>query len=324
MPPVPPAPLLVGTVALGLALAACGATHRVVPAPAVAISAPPVPGAGTTGSATPPVPVPPASTAPIPTVPTAPPTPVVGQCWTTLTDAVFLAPSNPSPSVDCASTHQLETLAVVPLTGAVAAADTPPADATSFGRAAGKTCAGVVARVAGTGGAASIWDSSVMPVPSVPTVADWTAGARWARCDAAVLAFAQVSGLAQSARRFAIRRGALAGADPASPRLRLCATRGKGSADPVRYVESCDHSHNAEYTHDFALGPVAAAYPGQQALTTRLEQLCRARLTDHATVAFTSLGAYISGPDQTAWEAGNHTGQCLLNVKDKTRGTSLK
>ena len=78
------------------------------------------------------------------------------------------------------------------------------------------------------------------------------------------------------------------------------------------FVTSCGDPHDNEvyYLHQYAAGP----YPGGEAAAAELEGVCLGQFAafvgrDYATSA---LGIYSLSPDQSSWEAGVLTGECLV------------
>ena len=220
------------------------------------------------------------------------------------TDPMF--PSDTSPAVPCDSSHESETYAVVPITGAIAAQPQRPSPLWLQ-----QTLAGACswnAMVAYLGGQSLDALQNVQVLQITPSVPEWERGVRKVRCDA-LIGPRTSAGVNSVSRPL---RGILR--QPAGDEFRVCRFDGQEIG--------CDRPHDAELIN--AWTKLRAAKPSRRttaAETAEVLAFCRPKaqaflggpLAKHPRVVL-----YPGLPPQSPAAGTMALGQCWLG--DATRG----
>jgi len=215
--------------------------------------------------------------------------PQVGQCYAT-PDDVLADPHDPSPPVDCARPHTLETYAVLHPRHRLDRATMARMD---------QQC---VRRIKSFLGGGDFAQTAVSVYYFTPTPAQRRDGDRWVRCDAAVVTDTAVSGARPVTGSL---RGAFAHGVPEAYRRCL-----DGAPDPAAALPlvPCTRPHVAEQMPSGVdLGALGDRYPGTTALTRRANERCARIVRAQVPEAARSL---VVVPTATMWRAGATTAQC--------------
>jgi hypothetical protein len=215
--------------------------------------------------------------------------PRVGQCHDT-PDAVLADPHDPSPPVDCARPHTLETYAVLRPDG--------PLDARTLAEM-DRRC---VRRIDAFLGSGAFQQTAVSVYYFTPTRAEQADGARWVRCDAGVVAD---TGVATARRVTGSLDDAFAGGVPRE--YRRCLDSGPNPA-AVQPLVPCSRPHVAEQLPPGVdLGDPAEPYAGTDRLVAEAQPRCAAAVQAEIPDAGRSL---VVVPTARMWRAGTTTAQC--------------
>lgn len=218
----------------------------------------------------------------------APPPPKVGACYTYSWKALDAA-SGPTKTVSCSKSHTAVTYYVGTFTGAAAASTTPVSSATVADSGSG--CWAALVRKVGVKAAAL---TRVKMGFFVPTQAQWTAGARWYRCDA-VLAKTS-SALAPIPKNFlrSVKK-----ASGISAYRKCLTTRGK--------LVACTSGKARYVARKYAtLGSLSAPYPGNSGVAGTSMALCSRALGK----AF----KYATWPLADNWSLGQRQATCYART----------
>lgn len=249
--------------------------------------------------------------------------PRTGQCWTaSRTNADSWAAWEGAAATPCAKSHTMYTFAVGHLTGPQPTdwevSSTNPALRDSVAAAAGATCTAPYAKllpsIQGT-------DTLIRSFFFVPSRTQWKSGARWVRCDLALVDF----GTRASEERFATLPATIStlvdgvATDPAA--YGLCVDTGHSVAtgpfaDKTDVITDC--RDNPEWV--FAgrgsfTEPAGAAYPTKAAISARLSTVCGGTLTSSDQL----WSGYF--PNAADWKAGDRTIECWAGLKSWKPGS---
>lgn len=218
----------------------------------------------------------------------APSAPKVGACYAYSWKALDAA-SGPTKTVSCSKSHTAVTYYVGTFTGAAAAGTTPVNPAAVADSGSG--CWAALVRKIGVKAAAL---TRVKMGYFVPTQAQWTAGARWYRCDAV---------LAKSSSKLApIPKNFLRSAKKASgiSAYRRCLTA-KGA------LVTCTSGKARYVARKYAtLGSLSAPYPGNSGVSGTSMALCSRALGK----AF----KYATWPLADGWGLGQRQATCYART----------
>ncbi|MER7273599.1 septum formation family protein [Dactylosporangium sp. NPDC000244] len=248
------------------------------------------------------------------TTPKIPPPPV-GACYSTSVDYFATATTTQFSfkSVDsCSSSHASETFYVGDLTGAAASGTTPPkGEALKDGWTKCNTEAEKF-----LGG--SYYDGRLELLVLVPSSTQWSAGARYLRCDLAEV----VSDGDKPVSRSGSLKGALSGDKPLALgcAMEVYDTDGKTWLDYT--PTTCTATHNMEYvgTYTSTDRPFpsnsderkTAMRPGCEALGAKYLGMTASQLTNHQQVG---IGFWMV--DEENWNRGNRSARCYAMLFDK-------
>ncbi len=229
-----------------------------------------------------------AGAAPAPAQATAPPPPRVGSCYTyTFAQAQVL--SLAAAPVPCRGNHTAVTYFVGRLTGPAAAGPVITALAV---RSAANVC--TVRQLSVLGPRVLLTRSDPFNA-FMPTNAQWTAGARWFRCDAVL--YASDTSLQRIPANFVRRIRTTSGVNA----YRACLTAA-GKKVP------CSRPHTYAASTYSSLGSRTAAYPGDRTVKARAIAACRRLLPRNGR------RIYVEWPTAHAWSIGRRYVQCFAAV----------
>lgn len=215
--------------------------------------------------------------------------PRVGQCYHT-PDSVLPDAHDPTPPVDCEQPHTLETYAVLRADG--------PLDRKTMARM-DERC---VEEVRGFLGGGDFRHTAVSVYYFAPTRAAQDDGARWVRCDVAVVTDTAVSGTRQVTGSL---QDAFADGVPASYRRCLDGAPEPSANQPL---VPCSRPHVAQQLPSGVdLGAADRPYPGIERLSARANPRCARAVR----VAMPDSGrSLVVVPTARMWEQGVTTAQC--------------
>lgn len=203
-----------------------------------------------------------------PATPPADAAPQVGQCRE-LAPAAADAQSDSTPPIDCSQPHNAYTFYVGRYQGA-----TPDNDY------AGYQCLSRIPKALGiTPQQAKL--TAYYTVFFQPTSQQWAAGARWFRCDLAIVAGSSLRPLPASVTPF-----------PKPPPDSLSACRSGDQRVP------CSEAHSYRAYSTFLFGGSAPSIPGDKQLLAEAEKKCPGNTT------------YYTWPSASAWRYGDRIGVC--------------
>jgi len=246
--------------------------------------------------------------------------PSAGQCWNgTIGNAGDWADWQGGAATACSKPHTLYTYAIGHVSGLQptdwAVSSSNPALSDKVAAAASATCDEPYAK---------IFPSSEQPETLlrtyffVPTRAQWKGGARWVRCDVALVDF----GTRVSEERFADLPTAIGTlvadmtSDPAA--YGLCVDTGHSVktgpfADKTDVITDCRDNPEWVFLANGTFSQAAgAAYPAKSAITARLNQVCGSQLNRNDEIWS---GYY---PTAATWKTGDRAIQCWAAFKDWT------
>ena len=213
----------------------------------------------------------------------------VGQCHDT-PDSVLPDPHDPTPAVDCARPHTLETYAVLH--------PEQPLGPRSVSRLS-EQCA---QRIGAYLGGRDYRQTAVSVYYFTPSEAQQQNGARWVRCDAGVVT--DTAGIRARRVTGSLHR-AFAGGVPLPYRRCLNAPPDPTS---VQGLVPCERPHVAELLPTGQdLGRAGEPYPGAHRLTSRADAACARSVRSAVPEAFRSL---VIVPTRPMWKAGQTRAQC--------------
>lgn len=193
---------------------------------------------------------------------TAPAKPGVGTCHDLTYDQAY-ADSDPAPAVPCRRTHTLRTFLVPTVPDRIDMDDDEALEALVTRR-----CSPALLRVVSGGSLERRLMSAYSYFWFTPTRAQVRAGARWVRCDLALLA--GLDGITTLPRA---SRPQLQGRPPYDDRVARCYTGRQPGG--YHYVTACSrkHQYRARKVYDLG-GPKGRAYPGRQGFERIGERRC--------------------------------------------------
>jgi hypothetical protein len=248
--------------------------------------------------------------------------PTIGQCWNgTIKDAGDWADWSGSSATACGRSHTLYTYGVGHVTGlqptdwAVSASN--PALRDDVAAAASKTCDAPYAKLLPTLPDAS--HSLLRVFFFVPSRAEWKQGARWVRCDLALLDF----GTSTAHERFAPLPASISTltdavvSDPLTYAMCLDTdhSTAKGPfADSSDVITDCRNHPEWLYAQSGLFTQAAnAPYPTSKELSARVSAVCSAQLMPTEVWS-----AYY--PTPATWKSGDRAIECWAGFKDWTPG----
>ena len=213
----------------------------------------------------------------------APTAPRVGACYD-YTYQQSLSSSSPTGVVPCKGTHTAVTYQVGTVTGAAGKATSPtaPVVITTSGRA----CQLAQYKLEGF----RIELSRVSFTWFVPTQAQWTAGARWFRCDAVLFSGKSYASIPRRFLSFAKSAAGLRA-------YRRCATKAGN-------IVACASAHAYRIKTFVRLGKLSAPWPGLAAVKARSYRLCSAALGRHP--------AFRTWPLRNGWVQAQRFSGCYV------------
>ncbi|MEV6931655.1 septum formation family protein [Dactylosporangium sp. NPDC051485] len=251
------------------------------------------------------------------------PSPPVGACYTTTADTFQtenITQFSFKLADSCTATHASETFYVGDLTGSAASGTTPPkGEALKDGWA---KCGSEAEKFLG----GDYHDGRLEMLVLVPSATQWTAGARYLRCDLAEV----VSDGNKPVSRTSSLKGGLGGDKPAAL---TCATE-VYDTDGTSWLDytptSCTSTHNMEYVGTYIANDQAfpdsqdarkkLIRPGCEAIGAKYLNLTATQLTNHQQVG---IGYWMVGKED--WERGNRAARCYAMLFDKkTTSKSIK
>lgn len=223
------------------------------------------------------------------------------------------------PVVDCTASHTVETVHVGGFTGADAATDVPPPDG---GPAQQRAYADCTQRADSWLG--GDWRTGRIGLDmTLPDPAQWTAGARWYRCDLVEFTDLDSAGVAG---RTGSMRGALTGARPLALGCFKVTTKG-GDIDTM-VATDCAAPHNSEFAGVWDAPPGDYPADPDKRQTIQLNG-CRGVVASFAGVPNDGMVRYRTGQitfgfGKAEWDLGNRGARCYLWMDNKSLTRSLK
>lgn len=245
-------------------------------------------------------------------------TPAAGTCHgADFSEVSYLSSYLP---IDCAGSHQVETVHVGTFTGAAATGQAPPARESAERRAAYAECD---TRARGYLGAdwrvARLWLGV-----SIPSERAWNGGARWFRCDVVEVVEVEEEGLTTS------RTGSLKDALKTAGKLHLgcyATTLDRNDAIDRMSPTACDARHNTEFAGVWR-APSGQRYPQAERDWGAFYGGCYGVIARFAAVSRSSVEfrtgviALPSGEDD--WATGDRGVRCYLWKSDARFTRSMK
>lgn len=234
--------------------------------------------------------------------------PVVGACYAnTLRDMIA------NPPVDCTQSHDIEVSFVGTFTGDAATEVTPPVAASATMSTADAACAAPTTAYLGAD-----WHTGLVELGmTVPDSPEWSAGARWFRCDLRELAAPE--GMAIPSATSLRDVLATAGAHTIT-----CVgwTLRKTEVEDIHAVP-CARPHDGEYAGYFVVNarPFPTSGDAQQSI---LDPGCSnvvAKFLGLTPSAYTNqtVGLFYSYLDEDQWNAGDRSVRCYAAAYTKSR-----
>ncbi|WP_432983830.1 septum formation family protein [Dactylosporangium sp. CA-233914] len=243
------------------------------------------------------------------------PSPPVGQCYTTTvdyfaTDTTTLFSFKPVDS--CSTSHASETFWVGDLPSSAATGTTPPKGAAL--KDGWATCNTEAEKFLG----GDFHDGRLELLVLIPSSTQWSAGARYLRCDLAEV----VSDGDKPVNRTGSLKGTLSGDKPLglTCAMEVYDTDGKTWLDYT--PAACTSTHNMEYVGTYASTDrpfpsnsderKTAMRPGCEGLGAKYLGMTASQLTNHQQVG---IGFWMV--DEENWNRGNRTARCYAMLFDK-------
>lgn len=223
--------------------------------------------------------------------------PQAGTCHQQRLEHISYADYRPEP---CSNLHALETVFVGEFDGAAARRVSPPAPRTKGIAEAFAVCDRETSRFLGRQ-----WrDWSLSLSVAVPTLAAWSGGARWFRCDLAQLAL-----VGDPASEIVRRSGSLRSAQAASLMLGCYRYRPRGQLVAV----ACGVPHNAEYVGT-VVAPSLMPYPVNKKQWGPIYDRCWELVGRFVGIsnARYQVGLHVVTATAAGWQAGDRGVRCLL------------
>ena len=223
--------------------------------------------------------------------------------------------------IDCGLRHRTETVFVGGYESPAADADEPPADGSAGARAAYQICDDqTTTYVGGPWRTARLWVGVTHP-----TVAAWSGGARWFRCD--VLELSSIEDNGGLVQRDGSLRGVLA--DGTSNLQLGCYAVQLGAAGAIDTMPpvACTAKHNGEFVGVWDAG--ALAYPKDDAGWAKYHDGCRKLIASYVGVPDDQDLQYRTGVislpgGDDVWALGDHEVRCYLWLDGAALAGSLK
>ncbi|MCP2328531.1 hypothetical protein HDA40_007038 [Hamadaea flava] len=215
--------------------------------------------------------------------------------------------------VDCAKSHETETVYVGVFSGSAASASTPPDTDSKDAADAFNACEEQADKVLGQD-----WRDLRVELKLVtPSSAAWKGGAHWFACD--VIELADLENAETKARTAAIKEGV--------DKLPLgCFTATESGGDLKMAEVECSSSHNSEYVGSFE--PAASvAYPttdaGWDVLHEKCDEVAAAYMGISGSQFDKSYSEIAWATSKKYWAAGNNNVRCFLWLgKSKMSGSA--
>nr|WP_277349852.1 septum formation family protein [Planosporangium thailandense] len=223
------------------------------------------------------------------------------------------------PVVDCGASHTLETVHVGGFSGADAATDVPPPDGGPVQQRAYADCTKTVDALVG-----GDWRTGRIGLDlTLPSPAQWEAGARWYRCD--VVEFADLDSYAVVGRTGSMQ-GALTGPRPLA--LGCFKVAIKGEDIDTMVATDCAAPHNSEFAGVWDAPPGVYPADAGQRQSTQLNG-CRGVIASYTGVPNDGMVRYRTGQitfgfGKADWDLGNRGARCYLWLDNKSLTRSLK
>jgi hypothetical protein len=247
--------------------------------------------------------------------------PVVGQCWQQSLDQLeSWADWQGGNAVSCEGPHQADTYAVVTLTADYpddwAESATEPGLSQVIGADASAACDG--AREKSISLLEPV-DYRVMSAFYVPSRAAWKAGARWVRCDVAIVAvdtpYANQE-LADAPVQVSMIDDALT-ADTNTYMLCLDSPGTSIATGPfstgARMVDCTGDAQWRQVGRSYSKEPAGAAYPGDASMRSETNKLCK-------NTAFDDEDLWTLHPVEKTWAAGGRLFECWVTPQGDVTG----
>ena len=220
--------------------------------------------------------------------------------------------------LDCGQPHRMETLYVGAFTGANASTDSPPETGSRGMRDARSQCDRKADEVLG-----GDWHGARIEVKVLlPTLANWTGGARWFRCDATEVASLEGTDPVDHTGSL---KGALRGASNLAygcyvPKV------GKEEVEQMKAV-ACTAKHRSEFAGIFTAPDTS--YAAFEKDPNRTHSACMGVIAKFAGVPNDGNLKYRAGsiyfyPNEDAWRNGNRAVQCFLWIDDRDLTRSMR
>ncbi len=206
-------------------------------------------------------------------------------------------------AVPCSQPHTTQTYAVTTLSGI-----TSPDDAAAIAATAERLCrAGLRGYVAATAGRLAL--SRVTHAWFVPTQEDLEAGARWLRCDVAVLRTDTTLVNLPASARGLLRR------DSALNRFGRCARTNAAGIASGQGGRVCALPHTWRAISAQRLGAAADPYPGR-AVRGNVLGRCEGVARDYTGNSTGDIAVAWRPPSRAQWVAGDRFGLCWTQTRD--------
>jgi hypothetical protein len=222
-------------------------------------------------------------------------------------------------AVDCAASHNLETIHVGAFGGDDASRDTPPPDGGPSQQQAYADCTGAARTVVGDDWRAGRIGLALV----VPTAGQWEAGARWYRCD--MVEFTDLDSYDVASRTGGLK-DALAATRPLGLTCFKVAT--KDDAVDTMAATDCGAAHNSEFAGVWEMP--AGPYPTDptQREKTQLDG-CRSVIASFARIPNDDkfryrVGQITYGFGKADWDLGNRGVRCYVWMDSKSLTKSVK
>lgn len=223
--------------------------------------------------------------------------------------------------IDCNLRHRTETVYVGTYESPAADADEPPIDGSAGSKAAYRTCdEKTTTYLGGPWRTARIWIGVTHP-----TVAAWSGGARWFRCE--VIELSSIEDDGGLVQRVGSLQSVLAGGT--SELLLSCYAVSLDSSGAINGMPpmSCAAKHNAEFVGVWFAKDLA--YPRNDAAWAKFHDGCRGLISTYAAVPDDKDLQYRTGAislpgDADVWQLGDYGVRCYMWLDGAELTSSLK